>query len=149
MRILQKHATAAISPADAWQAWTTAEGIKRFFSPEARIELRIGGAYEPLFMLDQPPGGQGAEGCKVLSFLPERMISFSWNAPHEFPHLRTNYQCWVVVELTATASGGTHVTLSHLGWGEGEDWDGLYAYFDRAWGFVMQSFEDTFTAATA
>jgi uncharacterized protein YndB with AHSA1/START domain len=147
MRILEKQATVAASPAEAWQAWTTAEGIKSFFSPEAKVDFRIGGAYEPLFMLDQPYGGQGAEGCTILSYLPERMLSFTWNAPPEFPHLRKNYQCWVVLTFTPTASGGTHLTLSHLGWGQGEDWDGLYAYFDRAWGFVMTAFEERFAAA--
>lgn len=145
MRLLQKQATVAATPAELWQAWTTVEGLKSFFSPDARVDLRIGGAYEPLFELDQPPGGQGAEGCKVLSYLPERMLSFSWNGPPDFPEFRQNYQCWVVVDFLPVP-GGTRVTLSHLGWGEGDRWDGLYAYFDRAWGFVFRELEARFTA---
>jgi hypothetical protein len=27
--------------------------------------------------------------------------------------------------------------FTHLGWGEGEDWDKAYAYFDHAWGAVV------------
>jgi uncharacterized protein YndB with AHSA1/START domain len=149
MRVLEKQATVTASPAEVWQAWTTVEGLKSFFCPDARVDLQVGGAYEPLFLLDQPPGGQGAEGCTVLSFLPECMLSFTWNAPPDFPHLRQNYQCWVVLLFTPTAEGGTTVNLNHMGWGEGEDWDALYAYFDRAWGAVMQSLVENYSVVKA
>ena len=39
-----------------WRAWTTVEGVKTFFAPDARIELRPNGRYEILFDLDAPEG---------------------------------------------------------------------------------------------
>jgi len=130
-------ATVTAAPAAVWHAWTTNAGIQAFLAPTSNVALAIGGPYEIHFDLDQPVGLRGSEGCKVLSYLPERMLSFSWNAPPAFPALRAGPHTWVVVELTP-AGTGTRVVLTHLGYGEGEDWDALRAYFTRAWGIVME-----------
>ena len=35
------------APVDAvWQAWTTTEGVKSFFAPDARVEARVDGPFE-------------------------------------------------------------------------------------------------------
>ena len=36
----------AASPKQAWDAWTTREGIVSFFAPDARIEPRVGGLWD-------------------------------------------------------------------------------------------------------
>src|SRR5262249_29821112 len=36
------------------------------------------------------------------------------------------------------------VTLSHLGWGEGGQWDEAFKYFDNAWGRVLANLEKRF-----
>lgn len=33
----------------AWDAWTTPEGIKTFFAPDCKVDLRVDGAYEIYF----------------------------------------------------------------------------------------------------
>jgi uncharacterized protein YndB with AHSA1/START domain len=81
MRTLEKQVSVPAPIADVWTAWTTAEGVTSFSAPAANIELRIGGPYEWLFMLDAPPGERGAEGCTVQAFLPPRLLAFTWNAP--------------------------------------------------------------------
>jgi hypothetical protein len=43
----------------------------------------------------------------------------------------------VVVELEALAEEQTRVRLTHLGFGEGEEWDETYAYFEDAWSRVL------------
>jgi len=136
-RSIEKRAVVGLPRAEVWKLWTTKAGLQRWLVDEARVDLIPGGRFEVLF-LDQPKDGQrGSEGCRVLSFLPERMLSFTWNAPPG--HTRTRFQhTWVVVELADDAAG-TAVTLTHLGWPEPSDaqWDETYTYFDRAWGQVM------------
>jgi hypothetical protein len=91
-----------------------------------------------LFAPDLPAGSQGSEGCTVLSFLPGRMLSFTWNAPPKFPAVRNGgARTFVVVELQPLGPGKTQVALTHLGWREGPEWDQVYAYFDRAWEVVL------------
>jgi hypothetical protein len=45
----------------------------------------------------------------------------------------------VVIELEPVAGtpARTRLRFTHLGWGEGADWDKAYEYFDHAWGAVV------------
>ena len=125
------------SPIDqVWEAWTTAFGAESFFAPRANIALSIGGPYELLFNLDAPPGSQGSEGMQVLSFLPPEMLSFEWNAPPSFSGVRGR-KTWVVVLFDELTGERTLVGLTHLGWQEGDEWDQVHAYFQRAWDVVL------------
>lgn len=142
-RMLRKEATVTASARDVWRAWTTTEGVKTFFAPEAHIEMRVGGPYEVYFDPSAPEGQRGSEGCRVLSFLPGEMLSFSWSAPPKFPEIRNKHTC-VVVRFEDLGGGRVRVRLCHHGWGEGEQWDQVYAYFDRAWSYVLGNLEKRF-----
>lgn len=69
-----------------WEAWTTAGGLKSFLAPQANIERKIGGAFEVFF--NPADERMSTKGCKLLSYLPEEMISFQWSLPGDvFPEL--------------------------------------------------------------
>ncbi len=135
-RELYKEIVVRASLTEVWKAWTTTDGIKSFLSPNAEIELRVGGKYEVFFDMEAPLGSRGSEGCRVLSFLPKKMLSFEWNAPPQFEDLRF-VLTRVVLFVSEDEPGGTRVDLHHMGWGEGEKWDQVYDYFDTAWEFVL------------
>lgn len=135
-RKIQKETVVPAPASDVWQAWTTQEGVTTFFAPKANVELAIGGRYEMLFNPEAPPGSQGGEGLRVLSYLPEEMLSFTWNAPPHLPNVRRE-RTWVVVQFEPRAENKTWVGLTHLGWGEGSEWDQAYAYFTQAWDVVL------------
>jgi uncharacterized protein YndB with AHSA1/START domain len=143
-RAIRKETVVPAPTAEVWQAWTTTAGVNTFFAAKARIDLAIGGAYELYFDREAPPGSQGSEGCRVLSYLPGEMLSFSWNAPPQFPNVRRK-RTWVVVQLAPLAPDQTRVSLTHLGWRQGDEWDQVYDYFNRAWGVVLQRLVQRFT----
>jgi len=122
-----------------WALWTTEDGVKSFFAPGCRIEPRVDGLYEIWFNPAAPAGERGADGMRILSFEPNRRLVFTWNAPPSIPTIR-GQRTAVEVKLAADPSAPkkTRLTFTHFGWGEGEDWDKAYAYFDKAWnGFVL------------
>jgi uncharacterized protein YndB with AHSA1/START domain len=133
--VLRKELEVPASVDQVWTAWTTEDGIRSFFAPDAKVELRPGGAYEPYFMLERPEGERGAEGCRVIEVEPPRRLVFSWNFP---PHLSTlrNEHTQVRLELQPVAQG-TQVALTATGWQRGGQWEEVYAYFERAWGLVL------------
>jgi len=55
-RSIDKEVVLAATPEQAWQAWTTREGITSFFAPDARIEPRVGGAFEVYIIRTPSPG---------------------------------------------------------------------------------------------
>lgn len=129
-------ATVAAPPRDVWLAWTSAEQIGAWWGPaDSNIELRIGGPFEILFTMDAEEGLRGSEGCVYLGYIPNEMISFTWNAPPHLP-LRTSHT-WVVITFSPT-EGGTSVSLTHTGFLEGPDWDDYIAYFENAWDYVLK-----------
>lgn len=115
-----------------WETWTTEEGLETFFAPECHIDLRSGGMLEILFSPEAPAGRRGAEGNWVLAVQPERLLSFTWDAPPTMPEIRAQ-RTHVTVRFEELGPDKTRVTLRHDGWGEGETWDEAFTYFDRAW----------------
>lgn len=134
--MLRKAVIVAASPEQIWEAFTTIEGVKTFFAPDAWIDLAINGEYEMYFLPDGPKGARGGEGCRILSFIPNEMISFSWNAPPSLPAVR-NERTWVILQFIPKSSNETQVSLVHLGWGAGDEWQKALAYFDKAWELVL------------
>jgi uncharacterized protein YndB with AHSA1/START domain len=119
-----------------WKSWTTKEGLITFFAPQASVELAVGGDYEMYFDPKQPEGKRGSEGCKILSFVPGEMLSFSWSAPPSMPEVRRE-RTWVVLFFLTKEVNKTQVNLLHVGWQIGEEWQKAFQYFDRAWEVVL------------
>lgn len=150
-------ADVACTPAEAYALWTTAEGVKRFFAPAARIEARPGGEYTILFSPAKDPEGlsHGTKGARVLRAVPGRELSFEWitfagdallgaNAPPVAPRSMRDTSplpTWVDIELEALPGGGTRVHFAHHGFGDGELWAQSHRWFTRAWGGVLKQLE--------
>jgi uncharacterized protein YndB with AHSA1/START domain/uncharacterized protein YciI len=145
-RAIVREAEVPIPRAEAWRAWTTEAGLQQFFAECARLELRPGGPFEILFREDGPEGECGAEGCTVLAFEPERLLAVSWNSPPEYP-LARQQRTQLILHFEDAGPGRTRVRLVNHGYGEGEEWDAAFAYFERAWTYVMANFAKTFGGA--
>jgi uncharacterized protein YndB with AHSA1/START domain len=133
LRTLVKEARIEAPQQRVYDAWATSEGWQKLFGEPAKaeIELAIGGRYEWLF-----DGTNGSNGCQILSYIPGRMLSFTWNSPPSIPQTRDR-RTWVVVEVEPIDETACTLRITHMGFGEGEAWDKTYAYFDAAWGSVM------------
>ena len=127
---------------EVWRVFTTSAGAEEFFAEKANIGLSIGGPYEIQF--DPNDERSGTRGLKILSYAPEEMISFEWNAPPEMPLVR-NGGTWVVVQMHPMNASKTHVTITHLGWKDGPEWDRAYAHFERGWSELMSRLAKRFT----
>ncbi|NIM10881.1 MAG: SRPBCC domain-containing protein [Candidatus Aminicenantes bacterium] len=125
------------APVDkVWEAWTTTEGVTTFFAPKASVELAVFGDFEMYFDPKQPKGQQGSEGCKILSFITGEMFSFTWNAPLSMPTVR-QARTWVVLHFYPHESNHTRITLTHVGWKMGEEWQKALQYFNKTWEVVL------------
>jgi uncharacterized protein YndB with AHSA1/START domain len=141
-KIIKKSRIVRCSVDEVWHKWTTHEGLLTFFGADNNVELRLGGAFEIYFLMDNPKGLQGGEGCKIISYVPKKMLSFTWNAPPQYPEiLNYPYKTWVVVHFKVQKNGTSKVILQHLGWPEGKQWDEVYNYFDVAWETVLNRLE--------
>jgi len=141
-RAIELETTVPAPVAEVWTAWTTTAGIKTFFAPDARVELRVDGPFEIFINPLDEPGRRGADDMRILAFQEERMLAFTWNAPPHLPAARAQ-RTHVVVRLFPV-EGGTRVTLRHDGWGDGGEWDQAFAYFSKAWPGVLANLRKRF-----
>jgi uncharacterized protein YndB with AHSA1/START domain len=135
-RRIEKDVVINAPVAVVWKAWTDAEASKVFLAPSSKIEMEPGGAYEMYFMPSQPAGLKGGEGNRVIDFDRERFLLITWNAPPKFGALRDE-RTYVLITLAAVDDSHTRVRLTHFGWRKGEEWAGVYAYFEKAWDIVL------------
>ena len=142
-RALDKSVVVNATLDQAWQAWTTREGIVSFFAPDARVEARPGGPFEIYIDPGGAPGMKGADDTRVLAVQPKKLLSFEWNAPPHLPEARQQ-RTVVILRFEPVTDTTTRVRLHHVGWGDGGQWDQAYTYFDRAWGNVLANLQKRF-----
>jgi uncharacterized protein YndB with AHSA1/START domain len=128
------------APVDSvWSRWTTEKGLRKFFAPAAVIELKTFGMFEILFAPTAPVGQRGAENNRILAVEEKKMLSFTWDAPPQFPQIRAQ-RTLVTIRMYPAGDSKTFVTLTQTGWGQGQDWQTVRDYFVKAWGgFVLPS----------
>ena len=127
----------------AWDAWTTREGIVAFFAPDAKIEPRVGGASQIYMDPLAEVGSKGADDMRFMALQPKKMLSFDWNAPPHLPEARQQ-RTFVTVRFEPVDDKRTLVSIHHSGWGDGGEWDKAYAYFDKAWAGVLANLHKRF-----
>ena len=142
-RAIDKDVVIAATLDQAWEAWTTREGITSFFAPDARVEPRVGGPFQIYIDPGAAPGMKGADDMRFMALQPKKMLSFDWNAPPSLAEARQQ-RTFVTVRFESLGEKSTRVTLHHTGWGDGGEWDRAYTYFDRAWGGVLGNLKKRF-----
>jgi uncharacterized protein YndB with AHSA1/START domain len=142
-RAINEKITVKANIDDVWKAWTTAEGIKTFFAPDAKVELRVDGPFEIYINPLAEAGQKGADDMRILAFQDKKMLTFTWNAPPSLPEARKQ-RTVVIVRFISRGDALTDVTLQHVGWGEGGEWDKAFDYLTKAWPNVLKNLKKRF-----
>lgn len=142
-RAINEKVTVKANVDDVWKAWTTTEGVKTFFAPDAKVELRVDGPFEIYINPLAEPGQKGADDMRILAFQDKKMLTFTWNAPPSLPEARKQ-RTVVIVRFISRGDALTDVTLQHVGWGEGNEWDKAFDYFTKAWPSVLKNLKKRF-----
>ncbi len=122
-------------PEVVWAQISTPEGVRRWLEVDSTIELAIGGAYEFYFDEGRGRGNKGTEGTQVLSYVPGRMLSLSWNVPTNLARVR-GQRSWVTFLIEPVAQG-SRVTVVHAGFANTPGWDRAHAYYETGWPGVL------------
>jgi uncharacterized protein YndB with AHSA1/START domain len=122
-RRIEKQIEIAASPEEVWKAFTTPEGLKRWFPLEASVNPGAGGE----ITLSWGPGWEAS--AKIEAWEPGRRLS--WVGSGTGQPLK--------VECTIETRGGkTIVTLVQSSFATGADWENeFYDSTNYGWGFML------------
>ena len=137
-RILRHEVVVDASLEDVWKALTTSEGLESFLAPVVYIELKTGGKFESNYQVGAKLGDPGTIHNQVLNYIPMEMFSIKVNLTEQFPQqAREAGTLFAVLTLQNLGSGRVKVTESMLGWGQGEEWDKTYRFFDSGNAYTL------------
>ena len=116
-------------PAEVYAAIATVEGWKTWAVPSAFGEARLGAimetSYDPAAKVGDPANIQQ----EFLELVPNKRVAFrTVRTPPGFPEAELYYKTIAAFDL-APDNGGTHLTFTHSGFGEGKGFDTLYSFF--------------------
>ena len=129
-RTLQESVTINAPVAILWKAFADAEEYKRWSSPVASVDLRVGGSLEASYDPKRKLGDPDNIKQRIITFLPERLIVFqNIQAPHDLPHADRFQRTVIVLQYEPLGPSRTRVILSCTGWGTDPESQALYRFF--------------------
>lgn len=129
-RDLQQSIVIAAPVALLWKSFTDPAEFKRWNSPVAAIDMRVGGSLEASYNPKAAIGDPNNIRHRVITFLPEQLIVFqNIQAPRQLPEAEAFQRTVIVVQFEPLGPARTKVTLSCTGWGNDPASDRLYRFF--------------------
>jgi uncharacterized protein YndB with AHSA1/START domain len=131
-RVLRHEGFVPAPPSEVWKVFESAEGISTWVAPTIAFDLKTGGRWHANYKVGSKPGDPGTIYNTVLGYVPEEMLAIKVGLTDAFPEgPRQAGTLFAITQLYPASGGQTRVATSMLGWGEGKDWDEVYAFFDR------------------
>lgn len=132
-RVLQLSIVVTASPAQVWDAFTTAEGYRAWVAPVAAVDLRIGGDIEASYDPAAKIGGPDNIRNRIVAYVPQRLLSFrNVQAPKALKHRELFGEIVTTLEIEDLGAGRSRVSLTSVGYAAGEGFDFLFRHFE--WG---------------
>jgi uncharacterized protein YndB with AHSA1/START domain len=141
--VIEYEVTLDAPPAEVFELWSTAEGLKRFLAPGARVDGTVGGLYQITFDPEADPEGakHGTKGARLLHIVPGKELAAEWTFPPLGEKLNTPpFPTWIEVRLEPAPGhpGRTRLHFGHYGFADDPDWEKAWRYFnDGNWPLVL------------
>jgi uncharacterized protein YndB with AHSA1/START domain len=114
-----------------WQAFTTKAGLEAWLVGKTEIDLKVGGVWLTNYNKESNLGDDSTIHQEILAFDPGRMLAFrTVKTPANFPFPIIT-QTWTVIYFEEAGPGRTRVHARMNGYGEGEQFARMRAFFER------------------
>jgi uncharacterized protein YndB with AHSA1/START domain len=122
-----------------YRAFVEPEQLAGWLKARARIEPKVGGAYDLAFEGHPTFESRGT----IQSITPDVDVGFTWQGPPEFATLMNEPapKTHVYVRLQDSPEG-IDVTLEHAGWGAGDAWEAARSWHFHFWDERLHELKD-------
>jgi uncharacterized protein YndB with AHSA1/START domain len=147
-RTLQESVVIAAPLPILWKAFTDTDEFKRWSSPVAAIDLKVGGSLEASYDPKAKLGDPDNIRHRIITYVPQRLIVFqNIQAPRQLPDADRFQRTVTVVEYIPAGAGATRVVISSTGWGNDPQSQRLYKFFEADNAEVLEQMKKTYEAA--
>ncbi|HRQ74951.1 MAG TPA: SRPBCC domain-containing protein [Phycisphaerales bacterium] len=147
-RTLEHEAIIDAPATEVWRMFATSEGAKQWMAPKVEVDLRVGGSIRSSYHPDSNLHDEHTIVNRILAYEPGRMVSMrNVQAPAGFPNVDQFQQTWSVMYFEPISERQTRLRIVGLGWGEGPEWDDLYAFFEVGNQQVLNLLKSRFDAS--
>lgn len=146
-RILRHEAVVHAPASDIWKQFQTGEGIQKMWGiPKADVDFRPGGAIRSTYDVNGTLGDDSTIINQIVTFEPERVLVLKSVAPKNAPDF-IEAICetgWSVLRLEPLSPTSTRVTITGMGYRDGELFDKAYEFFKEGNAWSLQKMQAAF-----
>ena len=132
-KVLQLEAVLPIDKKEAWQLFTTDENLMKWIAPVAHIELKTGGYILTNYDKTKPLSDSSSIRLDIINYLENELLTLKVNLNGSFSKKTQaedgNLQ--EIIQFEYVGPKETKIISSMIGWGQGEDWEKTYGFFNR------------------
>ena len=138
-RVLRQEIIVPATLEDAWHVLSTNDGLRTWMAPVVDVELKTGGHWYANYDPKANIGDPGTIHNSVLGYIPMRMITVKLGiAPPIFPAGPSAAgTLFAVLTLEDLGNRQVRVTEHLVGFGQGEDWDKVYRFFQTGNAYTL------------
>ena len=149
-RVLRQSIVVPAPPKAVWDVFTTEAGWRSLGIAFVAIDFRLGGLIETSYDPAAKAGLPSNIRNRILAYLPLRMLALqAEQAPPGFPAPELLPRLFSVFEFEAIAPSQTRITVSGVGYGEGEAFEKVYRLFERGNRWTLATLHERLAAAAA
>jgi len=132
-KVLRLEAVLPVDMKEAWQLFTTDENLMKWIAPVAHIELKTGGYILTNYDKAKPLSDSSSIRLGIINYLENELLTLKVNLDGSFPKKvqAEDGNLQEIIQFKYVGPKETKVISSMIGWGQGEDWEKTYGFFDR------------------
>lgn len=130
-KVLRLEAMLPITQKEAWQLFTTDEGLKKWIAPVAHIELKTGGYILTNYDTTKSLEDSSSIKLPIVNYIEHELLSLKVNLNNNFSKNVQNEDenLQEIIQLINVGPKKTKLISSMIGWGQGDDWTKTYNFF--------------------
>lgn len=123
----------------AWDAWTTKQGVEGWMGAKGEVDFRVGGKYRTSYNANATLGDDSTIENEILSFDPQRMITFrNVKAPKGFKLAAPFSRTWSIVYFEKLNDKQTKLTYVGLGYTDEPEMREVRKHFEQGNAYVFE-----------
>lgn len=132
-KVLRLEFVIPVGQAGAWEYFSSDEKLIQWIAPVAHIELRTGGFIVTNYDKNKSLSDTSSIRVGITNYVERELLTLKVKLNDNFPKKAQaeDQNLQEIIQFTPIDSHHTRIVSSMVGWGEGDEWEKIYHFFDR------------------